>query len=72
MPQYPLTTCRITTPYFRINAITFAFTNKIKYMISINPYLNFLGNTEAAMKFYKKVFGGEFIACRAVYRSART
>ncbi len=31
-------------------------------MISINPYLNFLGNTEAAMKFYKKVFGGEFIA----------
>ncbi|MES2681411.1 MAG: VOC family protein [Bacteroidota bacterium] len=29
-------------------------------MISINPYLNFMGNTEEAMKFYKTVFGGEF------------
>ena len=31
-------------------------------MISIHPYLNFMGNTEAAMNFYKSVFGGEFIA----------
>ncbi len=31
-------------------------------MISINPYLNFLGNTEAAMKFYKSVFGVNFLA----------
>jgi PhnB protein len=30
-------------------------------MININPYLNFMGNTEAAMKFYRSVFGGEFI-----------
>jgi len=30
-------------------------------MISINPYLNFNGNTEEAFKFYKSVFGGEFM-----------
>jgi PhnB protein len=29
-------------------------------MASINPYLNFDGNTEAAFLFYKSVFGGEF------------
>ena len=29
-------------------------------MVTINPYLNFLGNTEKAMNFYKSVFGGEF------------
>jgi PhnB protein len=29
-------------------------------MIVINPYLNFLGNTEEAFNFYKSVFGGEF------------
>jgi PhnB protein len=29
-------------------------------MATINPYLNFLGNTEKAMNFYKSVFGGEF------------
>ena len=29
-------------------------------MISINPYLNFKGDTEAAFKFYKSVFGGDF------------
>ena len=29
-------------------------------MISINPYLNFMGNTADVMKFYKSVFGGEF------------
>ena len=29
-------------------------------MPSINPYLNFAGNTEAAFNFYKSVFGGEF------------
>lgn len=29
-------------------------------MKSINPYLNFPGNTEEAFNFYKKVFGGEF------------
>jgi PhnB protein len=31
-------------------------------MASINPYLNFNGNTEEAFQFYKSVFGGEFSA----------
>lgn len=30
-------------------------------MKSINPYLNFPGNTEEAFNFYKKVFGGDFM-----------
>ncbi len=30
-------------------------------MITINPYLNFPGNTEEAFNFYKQVFGGEFL-----------
>ena len=30
-------------------------------MATINPYLNFMGNTEEAFNFYKSVFGGEFI-----------
>ncbi len=30
-------------------------------MSTINPYLNFQGNTEEAFNFYKSVFGGEFI-----------
>lgn len=29
-------------------------------MATINPYLNFMGNTEAAFHFYQSVFGGEF------------
>ncbi len=29
-------------------------------MATVNVYLNFQGNTEAAFLFYKKVFGGEF------------
>jgi PhnB protein len=31
-------------------------------MITINPYLNFKGNTEEAFNFYKSIFGGEFSA----------
>lgn len=31
-------------------------------MSTINPYLNFNGNTEEAFNFYKSVFGGEFLA----------
>lgn len=31
-------------------------------MATVNPYLNFLGNTEEAFNFYKSVFGGEFVA----------
>lgn len=29
-------------------------------MATINPYINFKGNTEEAFNFYKSVFGGEF------------
>ena len=29
-------------------------------MAQLNPYLNFMGNTEEAFNFYKSVFGGEF------------
>ena len=28
--------------------------------MTLNPYLNFKGNTEEAFNFYKSVFGGEF------------
>lgn len=31
-------------------------------MASLNPYLNFNGNTEEAFEFYRSVFGGDFIA----------
>ena len=31
-------------------------------MASINPYVNFSGNTEEVFNFYKSVFGGEFLA----------
>ena len=30
-------------------------------MATINPYLNFNGNTEEVFNFYRSVFGGEFI-----------
>ncbi|MBO9564856.1 MAG: VOC family protein [Niastella sp.] len=29
-------------------------------MLTITPYLHFMGNTEEAMNFYKSVLGGEF------------
>lgn len=29
-------------------------------MVTINPYLNFMGKTEDAFNFYKSVFGGRF------------
>jgi PhnB protein len=31
-------------------------------MPTLNPYLNFPGNTEEAFNFYKSIFGGEFVA----------
>ena len=30
-------------------------------MATLNPYLNFNGNTEEAFNFYKSVFGGDFL-----------
>lgn len=30
-------------------------------MLSMNPYLNFSGNTEEAFLFYQSIFGGEFV-----------
>jgi PhnB protein len=30
-------------------------------MATLNPYLNFNGNTEEAFNFYRSVFGGEFL-----------
>ncbi len=29
-------------------------------MLNITPYLNFMGNTEQAMNYYKSILGGEF------------
>ena len=37
-------------------------TPKTKTLATVNPYLNFAGNTEEAFLFYKSVFGGEFLA----------
>jgi len=31
-------------------------------MKTVNPYLNFNGNTEEAFTFYRSVFGGEFVS----------
>lgn len=39
-------------------------------MKSINPYLNFPGNTEEAFNFYKKVFGGDFLGGIARFKDA--
>ena len=39
-------------------------------MKSINPYLNFPGNTEEAFNFYKKVFGGDFFGGISRFKSA--
>jgi len=56
--------CRIYMIQYPIYDYTFAFTTTINFnkMVTINPYLNFSGNTEKAMTFYKSIFGGEFNA----------
>ncbi len=46
--------------------ITLSRNDKFKKLINsimptINPYLNFQGNTEQAFQFYQSIFGGEFI-----------
>src|SRR5687767_7956175 len=35
-------------------------------MATLNPYLNFDGNTEEVFNFYKSVFGGEFMAVQRI------
>src|SRR5687767_1863318 len=56
--------CRIYMIQDPIYDYTFAFITTINFnkMVTINPYLNFSGNTETAMTFYKSIFGGEFNA----------
>lgn len=39
-------------------------------MVTLNPYLNFDGNTEEAFHFYKSVFGGEFIGGISRFKDA--
>jgi PhnB protein len=40
----------------------FSFNNvQERIMATLNPYLNFAGNTEAAFNFYRSVFGGDFL-----------
>jgi len=54
--------CRIYMIQYPICDYNFALITTIKFnkMITINPYLNFSGNAEKAMTFYKSIFGGEF------------
>jgi PhnB protein len=54
--------CRIYMIQYSICDYNFALitTTKFSKMVTINPYLNFSGNTEKAMTFYKSIFGGEF------------
>src|ERR1700750_1031928 len=35
-------------------------------MLTINPYLNFMGRTEEAFDFYRSVFGGEFTSLQRI------
>lgn len=49
-----------------LTSFTFILKKKKPYLhptkpnnMTINPYLNFLGNTEEAFLFYKSVLGGE-------------
>jgi hypothetical protein len=35
-------------------------TNNKPFITSVNPYFNFMGNTEEILNFYKSIFGGEF------------
>jgi PhnB protein len=51
----------VSLKYATINFREYLIINN-KYMIILNPYLNFNGNTEEAFNFYKSVFGGEFSA----------
>lgn len=47
-------TCLVLTPLSLIKKITF--------MKRIDPYLNFIGQSTEAMKFYQSVFGGNFVS----------
>jgi PhnB protein len=52
--------CRyfIVRGFCKLHLITITF--KIFRIMKVNPYLNFDGQAEEAMTFYKSVFGGEF------------
>lgn len=39
-------------------------------MPTINPYLNFQGNTEEAFNFYQSIFGGDFIGGISRFKDA--
>ncbi|HET8864842.1 MAG TPA: VOC family protein [Gracilimonas sp.] len=39
-------------------------------MPTINPYLNFQGNTEEAFNFYRSIFGGDFIGGISRFKDA--
>jgi PhnB protein len=58
LSQYPLKECRNTTLSETFIAPKFALKSTI--MFSIHPYLNFNGQAEEAMKFYRSIFGGQF------------
>lgn len=45
---------------YQLNKFITSYKNQTATMATINPYLNFMGNTEEAFNFYKSVFGGEF------------
>ena len=47
--------------WIKIKGKLFINNKKAKKMATVNPYLNFQGNTEEAFLFYKSVFGGEFL-----------
>jgi PhnB protein len=45
-----------------VSATIIYLNKKPNRMMTLNPYVNFMGNTEEAFQFYRSVFGGEFIA----------
>jgi PhnB protein len=60
--EYSICKIRAICEKQETNSPGIASTFKTTIMISIHPYLNFQGNTEEAMNFYKSVFGGSFKA----------
>ena len=49
-------------PFFCLAGAQYLYAHiKTASMKDMQPYLHFTGAAEAAMKFYKKIFGGEFL-----------